>query len=329
MVMPGAVTLLKAGTFKLGWSKVLGLHLSAGDAHSASYGAYTDDAWHYVSAGFDGGLLTLAVDGKRFPSAAISADKLDMDGPLTVGYDPEAAMESFFNGQVDELSLWAASRAGDARPSGLAGFDHLLGHGAPHLAGYGMLAGEAPASGLAGYFRFNDVPANEVSDLVTGKAWPLGAAGADEPSWIASTVVMGNAFNTTEEAEVTMHLPCASSHAESLDAVVVALPLHGELYMVDPETHERIARIESVPAILKGRMVSYESGLMGPERMAHFGGPDGAEWGDFRYVCVGDLEELVSKMTSAMLYDLNPFGSPAGPDTRRRLQSASNARVLK
>ncbi|KAK3277281.1 hypothetical protein CYMTET_14706 [Cymbomonas tetramitiformis] len=319
------MTLIKMGPFKLMWSKVLGLQLCTmggmkrGPA-AASYAMYNDGYWHYVAGSYDGAMLHLIVDSVHFHPVEAGPLPVAAD-VLSIGYDTESNVEAYYNGLVDELSIWGYARTTPdmIRDARLYGFDHegLTGRGMKVIHGYGMRQDVthyraihgydlkqdvfAPV-GLVAYWRFNDVPAQHVTEHVSKTSMMLGEGGMAQPDWIVSTIIMSNSFDTVEETDVHLDLTCVSQYATTLDAVVVALPLNGHLfYTADGST--KLFEIKTVPTILKDRKVIYNSGMMGPERKEYFTGGEGEEWGDFRYVCIGDLQDTVDQMSAVMLYN--------------------------
>lgn len=301
--MPGetGVTLVRLQHFRLGWSKRHGLSMrsSSDGSAAASFQSFNDGQWHYVSGTFNRTHVGLEVDGVEFPAAEAAPNGTSFQDVLAVGYDPARPVEGYFNGVLDELKIWSDARTTFA---GSHGYDPgFTTQGMPMARGYGVVVEEADPA-LAAYWRFNDAPSHTVTDMVTGAASSLGSGGTNQTEWLVSSIVVGNAFNTTEKEDVSMVLPCASEHASTLDAVIVALPLNGHLYYtVDGDS--KLFLIDSVPTILKERKVVYNSGTMGAGRLDNFAGGDGAEWGNFRYVCIGDLQDTIDTVTATMMYD--------------------------
>eukprot|EP00899_Mesostigma_viride_P022406 jgi/Mesvir1/334/Mv22741-RA.1 len=295
------MTLLAAGPFVLKWAKILGLHFEVTlvpDASSltgpvvvvtaASYAPWNEGAWHHLAGTWDGMTASLYIDGALVASS-------DRPVPTTSSSTLSAARvvlgagasrstgdgEAFFSGSVDELSLWTRARSAEEIA---ATMHHVL---------TGPFGGEL--SGLARYIRFNDAQGLDLVDEASGTPLDraLGDRGlaASQPTWVVSTVVIGNAAAAVEGEDVTIQLAITSEDEFDYDVMIMQLPHRGHLYTVAP-SGARGALIGRAPAVVAGTRVIYNSGV----------GRYGKGAGNFAYVG-GNREGVLA----ALFYDVPLF----------------------
>lgn len=296
----GMLTLAQIGPISLHISKVYGLGLGLGERVTPTFEHFNEGAWHRVVVTFDGAKAHLYVDG------ALRASLLDLELPstyddaLVLGYwtagEGGTGRTGHYNGQIDEVSLWAS--VVDA-----IGEDVRF---APDFAGYAANAPLYPAS-VAAHWAFNEAQGVSLYNAATG-AWVEGLGGAGQaetqPRWVASTVPVGDVYNATEGELELLALRCSSEYTDTVDVVLLTLPGDtgvggGRLWYTDDGVTP-LYPIDSVPHVLKGGKVIYESGPLGRNA------PFQLNYGDFGYVCIGDLfRTLTDHLSNFDFYGLS------------------------
>jgi hypothetical protein len=128
--------------------------------------------WHYIAVAYDGTTLRFYLDGEPDGGGPLPGPLVGNDEPLNIGADFPGGDE-YWQGRIDELRIWNRSvKEAHLRAA-------MNGHASPD------------ASGLAGYWRFDEGIGDSVADrslekndgqLVNGPTWitpgaPLGNAG--------------------------------------------------------------------------------------------------------------------------------------------------------
>eukprot|EP00951_Prasinocladus_malaysianus_P013522 scaffold102374_cov45-Prasinocladus_malaysianus.AAC.1 len=281
----GLITLARAGPFSLQMSKVYGLAIAMGSRIGPTFEPYNEGGWHRVVMTFDGTTAKLFVDG------TLKAALLDVELPgewedvLMLGYTSianEATQTGYYNGQVDEISLWSDVLDAVSEDSTLL----------PSFSGYGNSIATYPSEVVA-HWSLNEAQGVMVYNGVTGQLVEgLGASGdtTTQPRWVASTVVVGDTWNVTEETLEVMQLTCSSEYTDLTDAVLLTLPGDayggGRLWYTDDGVTP-LYPITNVPTVLKNGRVIYEPGTLGDNTQYVL------TYGDFGYVCIGDLQRTL------------------------------------
>eukprot|EP00898_Chlorokybus_atmophyticus_P009137 jgi/Chlat1/9224/Chrsp99S08484 len=261
------MTLVSAGPLTVYWSRVAGLTISINGVEASTYAAYNDGSWHHLSISVGDNATSIIVDGELRAFSLLGNVAMAVDEQVVIGIDADGL--GAFGGQLDELSIWSHARSVDE---------------VAHSAQGALTRG---AKGLKAYYRFNEAQGSGITDEVSGHLLEdaLGGSGVAEmqPTWVVSSVGVGNVANATQGVDMLLNLTGSSESMDTYDLIIVELPRQGALYEVEANG-TRGTNITYTPWAVSTRAVIYNSGS--------YSGAFGDNFGTFVYVA-GEADEVL------------------------------------
>ncbi|KAK3277069.1 hypothetical protein CYMTET_14901 [Cymbomonas tetramitiformis] len=237
-----AVSVLSAMPYSIGIDKASGMFFAVGDDMLASGMSFNDGIWHYVLAAYDAAELQAVLfvdnvcytdDGARLATGwgdcmAVLHDvgNLSAVEDSTMKLAAGAVEEAYFQGTLDELSIWNSSDSADYV------FDMMYTQ---------KLTFSGAEVGIKGYWHFNELDGALVSEvenpLVSPEEMVRGLDGMEgtTPESVVSTFTydgeFGGHFEVDEEGSIVVTLAGSSMFGEEASLVITSMPKKGSLVL--------------------------------------------------------------------------------------------------